>query len=162
MPPVHTRDWLTWGLSPSSWPATIEAVMGPATGALAVSEVSRSPISRNAKTCRTISPGRNFRTAANRLYHPAGCRECRRLGFAGRQGIFELCATTDEVRQLAHDRASSWEIRQAALKGGMRTLREDAWLKVFEGHNHRGGSAASDQGRPNLGHLRKSALRMRR
>ena len=54
-------------------------------------------------------------------------------GFVGRQGIFELCVTTDGVRQLAHDRASSWEIRQAARADGMRTLREDAWLKVLAG-----------------------------
>ena len=67
------------------------------------------------------------------LYRPHGCRGCRQLGFEGRQGIFELCVTTDAVRQLAHDRSSSWEIRQAARKDGMRTLREDAWLKVLGG-----------------------------
>jgi general secretion pathway protein E len=67
------------------------------------------------------------------LYHPGGCRSCRELGFTGRQGIFELCKTTDAVRQLAHDRASSWEIRKAALADGMTTLRDDAWLKVLEG-----------------------------
>src|SRR5262249_6658270 len=48
------------------------------------------------------------------LYQPKGCRACRQLGFDGRQGIFELSVTTDKVRQLAHDRASSWEIRKAA------------------------------------------------
>ncbi|HEY3394472.1 MAG TPA: GspE/PulE family protein [Lacipirellulaceae bacterium] len=67
------------------------------------------------------------------LYRPRGCRGCRQMGFEGRQGIFELCVTTDAVRQLAHDRSSSWEIRQAARKDGMRTLREDAWLKVLSG-----------------------------
>jgi len=67
------------------------------------------------------------------IFHAVGCRQCRNLGFAGRQGIFELCPTTDAVRQLAHDRASSWDIRQAALKDGMRTLRQDAWLKVIDG-----------------------------
>ncbi|MAT73507.1 MAG: general secretion pathway protein GspE [Planctomycetaceae bacterium] len=67
------------------------------------------------------------------LYRPGGCRECRGSGFAGRQGIFELCPTTESVRQLAHDRASSWEIRKAALADGMRTLRQDAWLKSLEG-----------------------------
>jgi general secretion pathway protein E/type IV pilus assembly protein PilB len=51
----------------------------------------------------------------------------------GRQGIFELCVTTDAVRQLAHDRTSSWEIRKAAINGGMRTLRQDAWMKVLHG-----------------------------
>ena len=67
------------------------------------------------------------------LYRPRGCRGCRQLGFDGRQGIFELCVTTDAVRQLAHDRTSSWEIRKAARAAGMRTLREDAWLKVLGG-----------------------------
>jgi general secretion pathway protein E/type IV pilus assembly protein PilB len=37
------------------------------------------------------------------------------------------------VRQLAHDRASSWEIRKAALAEGMMTLRDDAWQKVLDG-----------------------------
>ena len=72
-------------------------------------------------------------TAGQPLYRPKGCRACRQLGFVGRQGIFELCVTTDAVRQLAHDRSSSWEIRQAARKDGMRTLRQDAWLKVLAG-----------------------------
>jgi general secretion pathway protein E len=67
------------------------------------------------------------------VYRSAGCRQCRGAGYAGRQGIFELCPTTDAVRQLAHDRASSWEIRKAALGDGMRTLRQDAWHKVIEG-----------------------------
>jgi general secretion pathway protein E/type IV pilus assembly protein PilB len=44
-----------------------------------------------------------------------------------------LCATTDAVRQKAHDRCSTWEIRQAALESGMRTLRQDAWEKVMAG-----------------------------
>ncbi|MBA3485034.1 MAG: type II/IV secretion system protein, partial [Pirellulales bacterium] len=67
------------------------------------------------------------------IFRNHGCRQCREMGFTGRQGIFELCPTTDAVRQLAHDRASSWEIRKAALADGMRTLRQDAWLKVLEG-----------------------------
>jgi general secretion pathway protein E len=67
------------------------------------------------------------------IYRNTGCRQCRGAGYAGRQGIFELCPTTDPVRQLAHDRASSWEIRKAALADGMRTLRQDAWNKVLEG-----------------------------
>jgi general secretion pathway protein E/type IV pilus assembly protein PilB len=67
------------------------------------------------------------------IYRPKGCRACRQLGFEGRQGIFELCVTTEAVRQLAHERTSSWEIRKAARAGGMRSLREDAWLKVLGG-----------------------------
>jgi general secretion pathway protein E len=78
-------------------------------------------------------PWDEYKVAGRPLYRPKGCRACRQLGFVGRQGIFELSVTTDAVRQLAHDRASSWEIRQAARADGMRTLREDAWLKVLAG-----------------------------
>jgi general secretion pathway protein E/type IV pilus assembly protein PilB len=78
-------------------------------------------------------PWEEFKATGQPLYRPKGCRACRQLGFVGRQGIFELCVTTDSVRQLAHDRSSSWEIRQAARADGMRTLRQDAWLKVLAG-----------------------------
>jgi len=78
-------------------------------------------------------PWDEYRATGKPLYRPKGCRSCRQLGFVGRQGIFELCVTTDAVRQLAHNRSSSWEIRQAARADGMRTLRQDAWLKVIAG-----------------------------
>jgi general secretion pathway protein E/type IV pilus assembly protein PilB len=78
-------------------------------------------------------PFEEFEKRGRPLYRPKGCRACRQLGFDGRQGIFELCITSDTVRQLAHDRASSWEIRKAARANGMRTLREDAWMKVLNG-----------------------------
>ena len=67
------------------------------------------------------------------LYRTAGCRECRQVGYQGRVGLFELLVTTEKVRQLAHDRASTWVIQQEAIREGMRTLREDGWLKVLAG-----------------------------
>jgi general secretion pathway protein E/type IV pilus assembly protein PilB len=44
-----------------------------------------------------------------------------------------LLQTTEEIRQLAHDRQSSWAIQQAAVRKGMRTLRDDGWRKVIAG-----------------------------
>lgn len=67
------------------------------------------------------------------LYHPAGCRHCRQSGYAGRKGIYELLVTTEEVRHLAHDNASTWEIKKAAVQGGMSTLRMDGWRKAIQG-----------------------------
>ena len=67
------------------------------------------------------------------LFINVGCRECRGTGYAGRLGIYELLVTSDEVRQLAHDRASSWKMKQAAVQGGMLTLRDDGWRKVLAG-----------------------------
>ncbi|WP_417738353.1 GspE/PulE family protein [Rosistilla oblonga] len=68
------------------------------------------------------------------LYRPVGCRECRNVGYMGRMGIYELMVTTEQVRQLAHDRVSSWEIKRAALADGMHSLRHDAWEKTIAGN----------------------------
>lgn len=67
------------------------------------------------------------------LYRAVGCRQCLHVGYRGRLGLFELLPSTDEIRRLAHDRASSWTIQQAATRAGMRTLRDDGWHKVLDG-----------------------------
>jgi general secretion pathway protein E/type IV pilus assembly protein PilB len=67
------------------------------------------------------------------LYRAVGCRECRQVGYRGRVGLYELLVTTEDIRQLSHDRVSSWAIEKAAVEKGMRTLRDDGWLKVLSG-----------------------------
>lgn len=67
------------------------------------------------------------------IYAPTGCRECRTTGYRGRLGIYELLITTNDIRQLAHDRVSSWKIVEAAAEQGMITLRQDGWRKVLNG-----------------------------
>ncbi len=68
------------------------------------------------------------------LYRATGCRNCRSVGYAGRFGIYELLVTSEKIRQMAHDRVSSWEIRRAALAEGMKPLRMDAWEKTILGN----------------------------
>ncbi|MEM9366747.1 MAG: ATPase, T2SS/T4P/T4SS family [Planctomycetota bacterium] len=67
------------------------------------------------------------------IYRKGGCRECRNVGYAGRLGIYELLKTSEPIRELAQNRASSWDIRRAAVGDGMRTLRMDAWDKCVAG-----------------------------
>ncbi len=67
------------------------------------------------------------------LFKAVGCRECRNTGYRGRMGIYELMVTTNEVRQLAHDRVTSWKIMQCAVEQGMLSLRQDGWRKVIKG-----------------------------
>jgi general secretion pathway protein E/type IV pilus assembly protein PilB len=71
--------------------------------------------------------------AGTTIYRAVGCRECRQVGYRGRVGLFELLVTTEEIRQLAHDRVSSWAIQDAAVRRGMKTLRVDGWRKVLDG-----------------------------
>ncbi len=67
------------------------------------------------------------------IYRKVGCRECRDVGYRGRMGIYELLITTEKVRELAHERATTWDMKRAALSQGMRTLRMDAWDRALNG-----------------------------
>jgi len=67
------------------------------------------------------------------LHRTEGCRHCRQTGYTGRLGLFELLVANDEVRRLASERASTNLIQQAAIKAGMRSVREDGWVKVYRG-----------------------------
>jgi general secretion pathway protein E/type IV pilus assembly protein PilB len=67
------------------------------------------------------------------LYRAAGCRHCRGTGYHGRVGIYELLETNDEVRRLAAERTPTHLVAQAAMRAGMRSLRQDGWWKVRKG-----------------------------
>ncbi len=68
-----------------------------------------------------------------RLYRPVGCESCRRTGYRGRMGIYELLVANEEIRQLATQAATSDVLKQAAMRAGMETLRMDGWNKVLAG-----------------------------
>lgn len=62
-----------------------------------------------------------------------GCGECAQSGYQGRTGVFELMLADDRIRALVHNRASEAEIREAAIAGGMRLMRDDGERLVREG-----------------------------
>jgi len=67
------------------------------------------------------------------LFRGEGCEACRKTGYKGRVGIYELFIITEEIRSLILRRASTGEIRRQATEQGMLTLREDAWAKARAG-----------------------------
>jgi type II secretion system protein E len=71
--------------------------------------------------------------ASTTIYRSVGCRECRQTGFLGRHAIFEWMDSDNEIRQLILKNSSSDLIRDAARRGGMRTLAEDGWRLVQMG-----------------------------
>jgi type II secretory ATPase GspE/PulE/Tfp pilus assembly ATPase PilB-like protein len=68
-----------------------------------------------------------------KIWHGAGCEECRQQGYQGRKGIYELLIVTEALRPLIMNRAPATTIAQLAIANGMRTLRTDGWKKVREG-----------------------------
>jgi general secretion pathway protein E len=67
------------------------------------------------------------------VYEAQGCEECTTTGYHGRSGIYELLSINEGVRGLILKRSSADVIRNLAVSQGMRTLREDGWVKVREG-----------------------------
>ena len=67
------------------------------------------------------------------LFKGKGCKMCNYTGYKGRIGIFELLVNNDEIREMIVKRLSSYEIRDAARRHGMKLLREDGLNKVREG-----------------------------
>lgn len=68
-----------------------------------------------------------------RLFRPLGCDDCGGTGYKGRTGIHELLTGTHELRSLIYNKADLDELRQQALRDGMRTLKQDGISKIFMG-----------------------------
>jgi general secretion pathway protein E len=69
-----------------------------------------------------------------RLWKGLGCDQCRKTGYRGRSGIYELFVVDEAVRGLILRKAPTHEIRKVAVEqGGMISLREDAWAKALAG-----------------------------
>ncbi len=67
------------------------------------------------------------------FHHGRGCNKCFNSGFHGRTAIFELLFMEETVRDLTLKKASTGAINQAAVKLGMRNLRESGLNKVSSG-----------------------------
>lgn len=62
-----------------------------------------------------------------------GCVHCRNSGYRGRTAIYEMMPIDDPIRELIRQQKGSREIKRAAQKAGMRTLRTNGIRKVFRG-----------------------------
>ncbi len=67
------------------------------------------------------------------FYRGRGCKECNFTGFKGRTAIYEILVVNRAIRELIIAKASAGQIREVALKEGMKTLRLAGWKKVMEG-----------------------------
>ena len=68
-----------------------------------------------------------------KLFKAKGCTDCRNTGYRGRTAIFEMIPMARELRKLVFESANEDEIRQAAIKNGMVTLRDAGNERVLDG-----------------------------
>jgi len=71
--------------------------------------------------------------ALDRMSRGAGCVECQGTGYRERTGIYELLVMPDEIRAELPRHRGAGELRQLAIKNGMRTLAEDGMRLVRAG-----------------------------
>jgi type II secretory ATPase GspE/PulE/Tfp pilus assembly ATPase PilB-like protein len=69
----------------------------------------------------------------NELPSAVGCDRCRKTGFRGRVGLFEILRPTDELRDLIVKREPTRVLVQCAREQGMHTLAQSGWNQVRAG-----------------------------
>jgi type IV pilus assembly protein PilB len=133
---LHTND------APGSITRLIEMGIEPFLVASAIDCVVAQRLTRTlCHHCkrRTILSGQVMRDhgfgalADIEAYEPVGCSRCGGSGYRGRTGLYEVMTVSEEIRELAIERASADRIATVAVKQGMRGLREDGLEKVRQG-----------------------------
>ena len=67
------------------------------------------------------------------LYRAVGCGRCDGAGYKGRTAIRETMVMSTEIRALTLAKAPADDIRQAAMKAGMTTMRQDGASAILDG-----------------------------
>jgi type IV pilus assembly protein PilB len=67
------------------------------------------------------------------FYRPKGCLHCRRVGYKGRVGVFEVVRITPLMARLIQNRTPLPQLREAARSEGMKLLFDSAIDKVRQG-----------------------------
>jgi type IV pilus assembly protein PilB len=62
-----------------------------------------------------------------------GCTTCNGTGYKGRVALYEVMRFEDELKEMVLQGASTAELKAAAIRRGMTTLRASGIKKVLEG-----------------------------
>jgi len=78
-----------------------------------------------------------FRVLGNkkeyRLYKSKGCAFCKKTGYQGRMGIYEVMEMSSSIKELVMKQANASEIHKQAIKEGMMSMLEDGLAKILKG-----------------------------
>jgi type IV pilus assembly protein PilB len=84
------------------------------------------------KELQTIGLDRS-RIKGKKIFKPKGCVRCRKTGYFGRTGLFELLEVKLPIRKLIFEGKDQDDVRFAAKDAGMVTIRDAGVLKVLSG-----------------------------
>jgi len=71
--------------------------------------------------------------ASAKLMKGVGCRTCNGTGYKGRVALYEVMKFSDSLKEMVLQGASTAELKAAAIKQGMITLRASGIRKVMDG-----------------------------
>ena len=71
--------------------------------------------------------------AAETMFQGKGCDRCRKTGYSGRLGIYELLVMDDSLRDMVTANPDVNQLRKLCRERGLVTLREDGFQKVMKG-----------------------------
>ncbi|HOG38850.1 MAG TPA: ATPase, T2SS/T4P/T4SS family [Syntrophorhabdaceae bacterium] len=67
------------------------------------------------------------------LYKGKGCDTCNMSGYKGRVGVYEVLSVNESLRHFIGEGADTQTIRQEAIKGGMKSLKDYCLILLNEG-----------------------------
>jgi type IV pilus assembly protein PilB len=136
---LHTNDapsavtrLIDMGIKPFLVASSVQAIMAQRLIRIICSECKEIDPNPDRFVLRTLGITDEDLEGQN-VYRGRGCNRCGNIGYRGRQGIFELLEMTNEIRELAFNRAPTNHLRRAARATGMRTLLEDGKIKILRG-----------------------------
>jgi len=67
------------------------------------------------------------------IFRPKGCEKCNGTGYKGRTAIYEIMTINNEIMELISKNVPSNVLKEAAIKNGMKTLRDNCIRLVKSG-----------------------------
>ncbi|MET4677882.1 MULTISPECIES: GspE/PulE family protein [unclassified Luteibacter] len=92
----------------------------------------KQPAAQDLDEWRVVTRGWDI-PLPERVFAPVGCLECRKTGFLGRTGVYEMMPMTGRLRSMISAELDLGRFGAAALREGMKPLRISAAAQVAAG-----------------------------
>ncbi len=67
------------------------------------------------------------------VHNPKGCDRCNGIGYKGRTAVHEILRLDENIRKAINEGKTADDLREMAIKAGMRTLYKDGLIKMKKG-----------------------------
>ncbi len=137
---LHTNDapatisrLLNMGIEPFLITASVNLVLAQRL-ARKVCKDCAAPVDVDAKTLFDVGfTEAQVAQAGGKHMKGAGCKTCNGSGYKGRVALYEVMRFNDSLKQMVLEGAPTAELKLAAIKSGMSTLRMSGIKKVIDG-----------------------------